>query len=72
MADRKTELEARTGLTSTPFSLLERATRDQRNSNPSILTVPVIACFPLCNNQIDYLKPPIATGQFRSVPGHWR
>jgi hypothetical protein len=34
MADRKTELEARTGLTSTPFSLLERATRDQRISNP--------------------------------------
>jgi hypothetical protein len=34
MADLKTELEARTGLTSTPFSLLERAARDQRISNP--------------------------------------
>jgi hypothetical protein len=36
--------------------------RYQRISNPSILTVPVIACFSLCDNRIDYLEPPIATG----------
>jgi hypothetical protein len=43
-----------------------------RISNPSILTIPVIACFSLSDNRIDYLETPIGTGQFRSVPGHWR
>jgi hypothetical protein len=47
-------------------------TRDLRISDPSILTVPVAACFSLCDNQIDHLETPIGTGQFRSVPGHWR
>jgi hypothetical protein len=48
MADRNTELEARTGLTSTPFSLLERATRDQRISRMHLAAMPVTARLALC------------------------
>ena len=34
--------------------------------------IATLECFSLCHNRIDYLEPPIRTGQFRSVPGHWR
>jgi hypothetical protein len=42
--------------------------RDVRISYPSIPTAPLIACFSLCGNRIDYFGPPTGTGQFRSVP----
>ncbi len=46
--------------------------RPSRQPQPQILTVPVIACLSLCDNQIGRFEPPMGTGQFRSVPGHWR
>jgi hypothetical protein len=33
---------------------------------------PRYCLFSLCDNRIDDLEPPVGTGQFRSVPSHWR
>jgi hypothetical protein len=51
--------------------LCDKAT-ELRITDPRVVIVPSIARFPLCDNRIDYLEAPMRTGQFRSVPGHWR
>jgi hypothetical protein len=47
-------------------------TRDQRINDPWVWVVPVNSYLLLCHKVTGRATTPARTGQFRSIPGHWR